>query len=135
MTKSTGLPSRHNSVLLIDDNELDNFINQKVMEAHHFAETFYKALNGREAIDLLQALGPQNKFPAAIFVDLNMPVMDGFQVLEYLTSDTSALSDDTLLVVLTSSENESDKERAFSIAPRVRFLNKPLTASDLAQLM
>lgn len=124
---------RHRSVLLIDDNELDNFINHKTMEAHHFAETIFTATNGQSAIDFIKnmrQLGDE-RFPEVIFIDLNMPLMDGFQFIEYCRNEPVFREKDVKLVVLTSSVNEQDRSRILSYKEDIRFLNKPLTEKML----
>ena len=79
--------SKYNSVMLIDDNEIDNFINQKMIEGCNFAERIYVHTSGKSAIEFLCNLArikevPEELIPEIIFVDINMPIMDGFQFLE-----------------------------------------------------
>jgi CheY-like chemotaxis protein len=136
MKKIKAAQHSFHAVLLVDDNELDNFINQKVIEAHHFAEIIYTASNGRSAIDLIRNLRmmPEGTFPDMVFIDLNMPLMDGFQLIEYCLSDEVLKEKQTKLVVLTSSVNENDKKRIDAYAKNIVFLHKPLTPKMLESL-
>lgn len=124
---------RFRSVLLVDDNELDNFINQKMMEANHIAQIIYTATNGRSAMDFIKNLLLMDKatFPEVIFVDLNMPLMDGFQFIEYFKSDTALRKKEVKLVILTSSVNAHDRTRAATYGSDIVFLNKPLNPKML----
>ncbi len=124
---------RHRSVLLVDDNELDNFINHKTIEAHLFAETIYTATNGKSAIDFIRnlLLMDDARYPEVIFIDLNMPLMDGFQLIEYCKGEPAIAERKIKLVVLTSSLNEQDKSRVSAYMQDIKFLNKPLTEKML----
>ena len=127
---------RHRSVLLVDDNELDNFINHKTIEASLFAETIYTATNGKSAIDFIRnlLLMDDARYPEVIFVDLNMPLMDGFQFIEYCRNEPLIAEKKIRLVVLTSSLNDQDKEKVAAYMRGIKFLNKPLTEKMLEVL-
>lgn len=131
--KTTKPGYRHQSVLLIDDNELDNFINHKTMEASHFAKTIFTATNGKSAIDFIRNLQQMEnaRYPEVIFIDLNMPLMDGFQFIEYCRTDPAIRQKNIKLVVLSSSVNEQDRTRVQSYQENIKFLNKPLTEKML----
>jgi CheY-like chemotaxis protein len=137
MKKLKAVNYKYSTVLLIDDNELDNFINQKVMEAHCFAETIYTASNGRSAIDLIKNLQliAEETFPEIIFIDLNMPLLDGFQFIEYCLSEPTLKDRKTKLVVLTSSVNDDDKKRVEAYKQNITFLHKPLSPKILEFLV
>ncbi len=127
---------RYKNVMLIDDNELDNFINQKIIAAHHFAENTYTATNGQSAIDFLRNLPVMGRefYPEVIFIDLNMPLMDGYQFLEYCRSEAAIKDNNIKLVVLTSSVNDDDRKKVTSRMKEVLFLNKPLTQEILSKI-
>jgi CheY-like chemotaxis protein len=80
---------RYKYAMLLDDNELDNFINQKIIESNFFATNVYVNTSSKSALEFLNNLSISsteklNIFPEIIFVDLNMPMMDGFQFIENL---------------------------------------------------
>ena len=123
---------RFKQVMLLDDNELDNFINEKIIEANHFAEKIYVNSSGKSALEFLNNLatsGPSSDkiFPEAIFIDLNMPMMDGFQFIDNLKNVRGDKVKDCKLVILTSSIYPNDKAKALSISKDIIFMNKPLT--------
>lgn len=127
-------PFRFNHVMLVDDNELDNFINSKVLEAQRFGSKVYIATSGRSALEFLNnLLVVGNGFPEVIFVDINMPIMDGFQFLEQFRKISEKLGDPAI-AVLTSSVSDDDRRRAYSVAPGCIFINKPLTPAALDRI-
>lgn len=125
--------------MLLDDNELDNFINQKVIEASHFASKVYVNTSSKSALEFLNNLSLSDSdkldiFPEIIFIDLNMPMMDGFQFIENLKKSQPKKIESLKLVILTSSTNPHDRDRAAELSQNIVFLNKPLTSDMLAQL-
>lgn len=125
--------------MLIDDNDLDNFINVKTLEANVFAEKIYTNTSAQSAIEFLNnlvTLGENfsNIFPEMIFIDINMPMMDGFQFIEAFKKQAEAQLLKPKLVILTSSVYHEDKQKALSISPEIVFLNKPLTKEMLEKL-
>jgi len=130
---------KYRHAMLLDDNELDNFINQKIMEANHFAASVYINTGSKSALEFLNNLSISssenlNIFPEVIFVDLNMPMIDGFQFIESLKKSLPKQIDGLKLVILTSSTNPSDRQKAAEISKNIVFLNKPLTGEMLTQL-
>lgn len=130
---------KYRQVMLLDDNELDNFINEKVIEASHFSEKVYVNSSGKSALEFLNNLvvsgdAANEIYPQAIFVDLNMPMMDGFQFIDNLKRIDAKKIKDCRLVILTSSIYPEDRARAKEIGEEITFLNKPLTGAMLDQL-
>jgi CheY-like chemotaxis protein len=130
---------KYNFVMLLDDNELDNFINQKIIEANFFADKVYVNTGSRSALEFLNNLSISHSetlsiFPQVIFVDLNMPLMDGFQFIENLYKNLPNKKDDLKLIILTSSVNPKDRQKASEISKEIVFVNKPLTKEILDQL-
>jgi CheY-like chemotaxis protein len=129
---------KYSSVLLIDDNELDNFINVKMIEATLFSKKVYLNTNGKSAIEFLNNLLTigtpiSEAYPKVIFIDLNMPMIDGFQFADYLTKNIEALHYPKI-IILTSSVYHEDREKVSTISKDIIFLNKPLTREMLELL-
>lgn len=127
------------TVMLIDDNDLDNIINQKVIESCHFAEVVYVNSSANSALEFLKNLSANGQFanqllPEYIFVDLNMPLIDGFQFMELFYKQYKKIASISKLVVLTSSINHKDKEKTNELNSKIAFINKPLTADSLMNL-
>lgn len=131
---------KYNFVLLIDDNDLDNFINQKIIESANFAKTIFVNTNSISALEFLKNLSllpldnGHSHFPEIIFVDINMPIMDGFQFVSTLIKNMPDIFEKSKLVILTTSLNPADKRTAFDISDKIIFLNKPLNALLLEQI-
>lgn len=128
--------ARFENVLLIDDNELDNFINQKILESNYFAKHIFVNTSAKSALEFLNNLvvmgekGMHNH-PQVIFIDINMPLMDGFQFIDHFKKNLESKLNKTKLVILTSSLNNEDKLKTRAISKDILFLNKPLKGEML----
>lgn len=127
---------KYPSVMLIDDNELDNFVNQKIIEGNHFAERVYVNSSGRSAVEFLQNIMllpdvAESLMPSVIFVDINMPIMDGFQFMEKFELLLNTKQSKIKFVILTTSVDNEDKKKALKFKSDIVFLNKPLTDESL----
>lgn len=123
---------KYKNVMLIDDNELDNFINEKTLEANHFASKIYINTSAKSAMEFLNNVLTMGEdyltvYPEVIFVDINMPIMDGFQFIEYFKKNFEKKLGMPKIVILTSSVYHEDKNKASEISREIIFLNKPLT--------
>jgi CheY-like chemotaxis protein len=130
---------KYSHVMLIDDNELDNFINEKILEANHFANKIYVSTSAKSALEFLNnilTMGDDHAgtYPQVIFVDINMPIMDGFQFIEYHKKNLEEKMKRPKIVILTSSVYHEDKQKASEISGDIVFLNKPLTQAMLDTL-
>jgi CheY-like chemotaxis protein len=128
------------NVLLIDDNDIDNFINERMVRGCRFADVVYVNTSTRSAIEFLRNLTvnpniQQDVYPTVIFLDINMPILDGFQFLEELEKYDSDFVKQLKVVMLTSSINPEDEEKARKSKLVKDFLHKPLTEDSLKKLM
>jgi CheY-like chemotaxis protein len=128
---------RFKTVMLIDDNPLDNFINKKIIETSFFAENIDIHTHGLSAIGFFNTYeeGAGALLPEVIFVDLNMPVMDGFSFIRGFYDLHPDFAKKCRIVILTSSVNESDKKAARELNPGILFFNKPLLPAHLAAIL
>lgn len=129
------------NTLLIDDNELDNFINQKIIEGSKFSEKINVFINGLKALDYIKSLveskvSPNEKMPELIFLDLNMPIMNGFTFLNELhrLSEFYPEINQIKVAILSSSIYPEDIHRSSQDAYVIEFLHKPLTEMALDNL-
>ncbi|MEK6478926.1 response regulator [Catalinimonas sp. 4WD22] len=125
---------KFNKVMLVDDDEVSNFITTEILNTINLADYILVATNGKEALELLH-YPSENKTeqdidccPDLIFLDLNMPVMDGF---EFLEACELCEGDKIKVVVLTSSTNQKDIEEARKYPQVKYYLSKPLTADKV----
>ncbi len=124
---------RIDSVLLIDDDEVCNFISVTLLKHLHLSDSINSVTNGKEALRFLKenaVIKTTQVFPEVILLDLNMPVMDGFDFLEQLTNTMPAYASVSKIFILTSSESplDIDRCRRYDIAG---YISKPLTEQKL----
>lgn len=123
-------------VLLVDDDELFNYLNRRLLEKSGFASEIFVAYSGEQALSLWKEWYTSGvSLPDFIFLDLRMPVMDGFQFLEHFSKLPPECIDHVRIVILTSSLDAEDKEKVFQYNPVVGFLNKPLNKKSIGRLM
>lgn len=123
-------------VLLVDDDPTTNFLNRKLLERLAVADHIAVALNGREALDQLLAQGEQHPGgpPALVFLDVNMPVMNGIQFLEAYQQLPPAQQCAVVVVMLTTSVHPQDRQRTEEL-PVAEFLSKPLTQQQVERVL
>jgi CheY-like chemotaxis protein len=128
-----------NTVLSIDDDKVTQVLNGVHLNTHKFCNTIIKAYNGLEAIDffkkLLSGEVSMESFPEVIFLDLNMPMMDGWDFLEAFKRDFAHFEVKTSIFILSSSINPEDLERAKNEKRIVGFLEKPLNAENIKKVI
>ena len=131
--------AKYEAVMLIDDNEIDNFINQKIIEGSNFAERVYVNTSAKSAMEFLVNLSrtkdiPKQLIPQFIFLDINMPIMDGFQFLEEFEKLPAMLRSGINILMLTTSINPSDIANSNKDKRILQYINKPLTSGHLLKL-
>ena len=118
-------------VVLIDDSDIDLFVQRRFIELSGFAHRVLTFRSSREALNYLSDSNLK-EYPDLIFLDLNMPEIDGFSFLEqYSKLVTNA---PTKIIILTSSSSALDRDRAATYSNVVGFLSKPLTEGNLAEI-
>lgn len=125
--------------MLVDDNEIDNFINQKMLEGCGFTNQVYVHTTARSALEFLKNIDRNEEIPAElapeiIFLDINMPMLDGFQFIDEFEKMSEKVTKNTKIVMLTTSVNPADEERSMTIKRIIKFINKPLTEGVLKEL-
>lgn len=120
----------HNKkILLVDDDQLNNLINTRIITK--FSDYTVDAFtSGREGLKYLHACEPE-LFPEIIFLDINMPVMDGWEFLEEYEKFPQHLTQNTAVIMLTSSIDITDIEKSKQYRSVKEFMSKPLTLESL----
>ncbi|WP_018479408.1 response regulator [Pontibacter roseus] len=128
-------------ILLIDDDDTTNFLNQRLLERMQVTDNVRTFVNGKQAFDYLYNVSnnnyehtDQNYFqPEIIFLDINMPVMDGFEMLDLYERLDEDFRKSIVLAVLTTSTHPQDTEAAKKYS--AEYLTKPLTSDKVKGLI
>lgn len=120
------------NLLVIDDDDINIFIIKKIVEKTGFNVNMVSKANGLLAIDHLKATMDQVDFPNLILIDINMPVLNGWEFLD--TYDTLNISKKVDMYMLSSSVYENDIEKAKTYAKVKGFISKPLSIERLIEL-
>jgi CheY-like chemotaxis protein len=120
-------------LLLVEDSEDDAYFFRRALEKARVVGSVQRALNGAEAVEFLQnALSGTSQLPRAMFLDLKMPVLNGFEVLEWLGTQNVPAS--MPVIVLSGSEHEEDKARATRLGAAA-YVVKPIRAADFHRFL
>lgn len=123
-------------ILLIDDYEPTNYLHKMFLEEADCAEQVVVTRNGAEALAYLKvAEESKEEWPELIFLDLNMPRMDGWEFIKEYEKLMGDLNEATALFLLTASVNPDDKKLASKIPQVQGFLNKPFTPEKLEMVL
>ena len=128
-------------ILFIDDDEPTNFLNKLIAEESGYASHVQVAFGGQEALNYLTNSGPFENGsvsyprPELIFLDINMPGMDGWEFLDKYKSLPSPQKGDIVMVMLTTSLNPDDEKAARKHSEISGFEHKPLERALLDKIV
>ena len=122
-------------VLLVDDNDTDNLISRRVIELSGFTDSIHICNSGKNALEYIESnIDTPHQLPDVIFLDINMPIVDGFIFLYEFEQMAPRIRKTINVVVLSSSDSRQDIER-MQLHPRVvKFITKPLAMGALQSL-
>lgn len=124
-----------NLVMLVDDNDVDNFISKRVIELNGFAKSVETQSSGSSALAYLEQYQDEpDMLPELIFLDINMPIVDGFVFLYELENFPETVQKKCKVVILSSSDNKKDIDKIISNTHVIKFITKPLTDQALKEV-
>ncbi|RKQ69023.1 response regulator receiver domain-containing protein [Litorimonas taeanensis] len=116
------------TVMIVDDSEPDQYLAKDAIEEFDSSINILQAYDGQEALDLLMELPEQ---PHVIFLDINMPRMNGHEFLaEYETWENRS----AVVIMLTSSDQDEDKAKSRAHKSVIDYFTKPMSASSLEKV-
>lgn len=119
-------------ILLIDDDGITNFINRKLVSKFFPEATIEVAFDGREALVLInEGIKTKAQLPNIILLDINMPIMNGWEFLEQYKDLPEAVTNLITIHILTSSGHLSDLAFAKQNPLVKSVISKPLTEQKL----
>lgn len=124
-------------IMCIDDDPITLMLFKKVVQRASFAKEIMNALNGQEAITLINTINDspnQENKPQLIFLDLNMPVMGGWEFIDLFNVSNYYNLNNTKVIILTSTIDPEDIKKSKSYPNVIEFLPKPITVEMLDNL-
>jgi|TARA_B110000967_G_scaffold193849_1_gene221798 CheY-like chemotaxis protein len=117
---------------IIDDDTIYHFILTSIINKNKLAESILSFLDGEKAIQYLTENKMNNeKIPDVLFLDVNMPIMDGWMFIEEYARIKTDITKKTLVFMLSSSANPIDIERADKISEISNYIIKPINLEEV----
>ena len=134
--KSYRVKQKLNCILLVDDDAATNYLHKRVVKEEGCAEQIVTADNGAAALKYLQQLAAENQPPPElIFLDINMPVLNAWEFLEVYQKLPEEQKSKSVIVMLTTSLNPEDENRAGEYSEIASFKFKPLDKNMLTEVL
>jgi CheY-like chemotaxis protein len=122
-------------IMLIDNNPDDNFYHTRVIKKKDPSVEVLVMSSATDALAYLQAPDKNKRQPDLIFLDINMPGMNGWDFMErYQLQVPKSEGEALVIIMLTTSENPDDRRRALQSGAITAYMTKPLTLDMLASI-
>jgi CheY-like chemotaxis protein len=123
------------SIMLVDDNRTDNYFHKREIRKTNLAITVIEKNSALEALEYLR-INKQNKAPNPdlLFLDINMPCMNGWEFLKEYSRLDEDLQREVMIIMLTTSGNPDNIARAKALNIVADFITKPLTKEILEEI-
>jgi CheY-like chemotaxis protein len=119
-------------ICIIDDDKIYRFLLSWIINKNNLAENIISFSNGEEALQYLTDNKATNeKIPDAVFLDVSMPIMDGWQFMEEYATIKTEIKKKVVVFMLSSSVNPIDIERANNISEISDYIFKPIDVEGI----
>ena len=123
-----------NEIIFVDDDAIVRMLGKRILANLKFDREITQFENGQTAIQEIQKRVSQNEIqqsekPTLILLDINMPVMDGWDFLDEFSALPESIKNQFYISIITSSIDRSDKEKAFSYPIVKDYIQKPMSVS------
>lgn len=132
MIPFSALALENGHILLIDDEDDCNFVTKLVLKKAGFTGKLTCFTSPTDALDYLRN---GDESPDMLFVDINMPVLNGFELLSALEGEGTLPNGRTSVVMFSSSNRPSDLERALSFRSVIGYVEKALTVENFERML
>ena len=113
------------SIMLVDNDSDNNFFHERAIKKYDPNITVVSKTSGLAALEFLKST--RNILPDIIFLDINMPGMNGWEFMDEYNLLEKEFQNRTILLMLTNSENPDDQKKAKSFNYISEYITKPLT--------
>ncbi len=134
--KKQKMLKKFNNILIIDDDQVNNFIVSSTLKKLQISEHIDAVLNGLEGIHYLidKSKSAPEMIPQLIILDINMSVMDGWEFLEEFEKFEEEFKSNINIYMVSSSVYEEDIQRSKTFASVKDFISKPLLEETILQI-
>lgn len=127
-------------ILLVDDDDATNFYHRKIINRMQENNIIYEVNNGKEAIAFVEKNikstdNNEKSDSILILLDINMPLINGWEFLDYFQNKEPSFQKKCLILILTTSLNPDDEKKAATYSSVKGYLKKPLNLYELQELI
>ena len=121
-------------LLIIDDDPISVFLTKKVIEKADINAHVLTYDNAINALSLFKKINDINEIPDVIFLDLNMPIMNGWEFIDHFSKLDEQIKAKVTLFILSASDNHNDISRAAKYSFIKRYISKPIRVNQIKDL-
>ena len=123
------------SILLVDDNSIDNFVHKRAIIKFNLSTIIIAKDSALDALEYLKSCeNIEDMQPDLIFLDINMPCMNGWEFLQEFELLDKKLQSNVKIIMLSTSDNADDIARAKNMSMVSDYMTKPLTIVNLKEI-
>ncbi|MFL5728151.1 MAG: response regulator [Cytophagaceae bacterium] len=124
-------PAESKMIMLIDDSDIDNYINRKIIRDHEITDNILILTTAFEALKYFKSNPGEEKIPNLILLDINLPALSGYDFLKKFGELAPFVRNKSKIVIVTSSDRQEDMDRMKSHPLVKDYFVKPLTSEAL----